>query len=238
MALAVVGLLVLASAWWSCTGSLARTAAAEGILTHAEGSFALQSPVAGQITGTFVEPGSTFPVNAPLFTVRVDESIHTIRSISGGRATAVLGQAGQVIVPGTQLAVIERIDGPTDPLVAELYVPQDRSGLIRTGQPVDLEVQSAPAAQYGVLRGTVVSISQFPENTRQISDFLGDEQLGTRFSTQGQPLRIVVRLRRDRTASGWEWSTRHGPPYQIDSRTLVSAQIHVAPIKPVRWVVA
>lgn len=154
------------------------------------------------------------------------------------RATAVLGKVGQVITRGAQLAVIERNEGPHDPLVAVVYVPQDKAGLIHRDDKVDLSVQSAPAEQFGVLRGRVLSVAEFPASTQQISEFLGDAQLGQRFSTQGEPLKVVVQLTADHTTSGFAWSTGQGPPYQIDSRTLVTAAFHLAPLKPIHWVVS
>ncbi|WP_405883168.1 HlyD family efflux transporter periplasmic adaptor subunit [Streptomyces sp. NBC_01384] len=233
-----MALLLVVGATWACLGSVPRSALAEGILTHSDGSFTLQSSLSGQITGVFVAQGASFPVDTPMFAVQVGSHQETIRSVAAGRATAVLGKVGQVITRGAQLAVIERNEGPHDPLVAVVYVPQDKAGLIHRDDKVDLSVQSAPAEQFGVLRGRVLSVAEFPASTQQISEFLGDAQLGQRFSTQGEPLKVVVQLTADHTTSGFAWSTGQGPPYQIDSRTLVTAAFHLAPLKPIHWVVS
>ncbi|MFI8007618.1 HlyD family efflux transporter periplasmic adaptor subunit [Streptomyces sp. NPDC086010] len=238
LAFAVVAALVITGAVWSATGSVGRQVSAQGILTHAEGSIYLQSTYEGQITGVFVGTGATFPRDTPLFTIQDGARQFTIRSNTGGRIVNMLSKVGQVVTRGTQLAVIERIDEQSDPLVAMLYLPQTSAGLIHQDSLVDLTVSSAPSSQFGVLRGKVQSISQFPETHQQIADFLGDEQLAKRFAAQGQPIGIVVRLLTDRTASGFTWSTHEGPPFQIDSRTLVSAAIHLAPVRPVDWVVS
>ncbi|NKE61454.1 HlyD family efflux transporter periplasmic adaptor subunit [Lentzea sp. PSKA42] len=237
IALAAVAFVVIGGGIWATVGSLPRMVTAAGILTHQQGSFTLQSPVAGQITGVFVDQGSTFPQGTPMLTVQVGNRTEIIRSVTGGRVTAMLGKVGQVIAAGSDLAVIERIEDQSDGLVAVLYVPTGEAGLIRKDTPVDLAVQSAPAQEFGVLRGTVVSISQFAESRQQISDFLGDDQLGDRFTAQGQPLKIVVRLMEGETASGYRWSTQSGPPYRIDSRTLVTGAVQLSPIKPIEWVV-
>lgn len=235
--LAVVALVVISGGVWAGVGSLPRTVRAGGILTQQQGSFSLQSPVAGQITGVFVDQGSTFPEGTPMVTVQVGDRTEIIRSVTGGRVTAMLGKVGQVVAAGTDLAVIERIDNAGDGMVAVLYVPSGEAGLIRMNSQVDLVVQSAPAEEFGVLRGQVVSIGQFAESRQQISDFLGDDQLGERFTAQGQPLKVVVKLTHGATPSGYTWSTRSGPPYRIDSRTLVTGAVHLAPIKPLDWVV-
>lgn len=237
IALAVVAVLVVAGGIWAMTAELPRKVAASGILTHTEGSFSLQSPVSGQITGVFVNQGDTFPVDAPIFSVEVGNRVEVVKAITGGRITAMLGKIGQVISAGSELAVVERIDGKDDQLVAVLYVPATDAGQVRKDSQVDLVVHSAPAQEYGVLHGVVQSISQFAESQQQITEFLGDEQLGKQFSAKGQPLKVVVRLLPGQTASGYQWSTRSGPPYRIDSRTLVEGALHLPPIKPIDWVV-
>ncbi|MEU3983487.1 HlyD family efflux transporter periplasmic adaptor subunit [Streptomyces sp. NPDC026672] len=238
MSLTAVALLVVAGAVWAVTGAISRQTTASGILTHAGGSVYLQSPYAGQITSVFVVPGSVFPVDTPLFTVQSGGRVETVRAVTGGRLISSAGSVGSVVSRGTELAVIERIDGAGDPLVAMVYVPQASAGLIHIGSQVDLTVASAPSTQFGVLRGTVQSIGQFPQTEAQVTDFLGDRQLGQRFTAHGQPFAITVKIASGSTTSGFTWSTTAGPPFQIDSRTLVSAAIHLPPIKPVNWVVA
>jgi hypothetical protein len=203
--LIIMGILVVSGAVWASVGSLPRTVSAPGILTRTGGSFSLQSPISGQITGVFANEGATFPINTPLFTVQ---------------------------------AVIERIEGQNDPLVAVLYVTQEQAGFIRVGYPVDLSVQSAPSHQYGVIRGEVQSIDKFPESSQQISDFLGDAQLGEAYSANGQPFKVMVSLPRAETTSGFRWSTRQGPSFQIDSRTFVTGTFQLPAIKPINWVVS
>lgn len=237
IALAVAAFVVISGGIWATVGSLPRTVSASGILTHQQGSFTLQSPVAGQVTGVFVGQGTTFPQGTPMLTVQVGDRTEIIRSVTGGRVTAMLSKVGQVIAAGTDLAVIERIDAETDGLVAVLYVPTGEAGLIRKDSRVDLSVQSAPAQEFGVLRGKVLSIGQFAESRQQISDFLGDDQLGERFTSNGQPLKVVVELTTAQTPSGYQWSTKTGPPYRIDSRTIVAGAVHLSPVKPIEWVV-
>lgn len=236
MALAVIAALVLGGVVWSMTAELPRKVEAAGILTHPQGSFSLQSPVSGQINGVFVSQGNTFPAGTPMFSVKVGARVEVVKAITGGRITAMLGKLGQVISAGSELAVVERIDGKDDDLVAVLYVPATEAGLVHKDSRVDLVVHSAPAQEYGVLHGVVLSISQFAESKQQITDFLGDEQLGERFSSQGQPLQVVVKLLTAKTDSGYQWSTRSGPPYRVDSRTLVDGALHLPSIKPIDWV--
>ncbi|WP_162625219.1 HlyD family efflux transporter periplasmic adaptor subunit [Streptomyces cadmiisoli] len=239
LSLAVVALLVVCGGVWAVTGSIPRQTTATGILTHAKGSIYFESPHTGQITGVFVTAGSIFPAKTPLFNIQSETGERTVRSTAGGRIISLLGSVGQQISQGAQLAVIERVDDIHDPVVAALYVPQSSAGLVRVGSQVDLDVRSAPSKSYGILRGTVESIGQFPQTESQIASFLGDAQLAKTFTMTGQPMSVIVRITPDSsTISGFSWSRGAGPPYQIDSRSLVTGAIHLAPIKPVDWISA
>ncbi len=62
LVLAVTVVAMAAASVWAVTGSVTSTVTAPAVLTHGQGSYVLQSPVAGQVTavldhGTVVERG-------------------------------------------------------------------------------------------------------------------------------------------------------------------------------------
>ncbi|GAA0701165.1 HlyD family efflux transporter periplasmic adaptor subunit [Kitasatospora atroaurantiaca] len=237
LVLAVTAVVMAAACFWAVTGSVASELSAPGILTHAEGSYVLQSPVAGQVTAVLSKEGELLPGGAPLLTVRTEQRTETVRTVAAGRVTALLAKIGAVVATGADLATVERIDRPDDPLVAVLYAPGGNGSTIPVGSPVDLTVQSVPAQQFGVLRGHVLAVGRVPETRQQIAGFLGDSQLGEQFSAQGQPVAVVVQLDKSAgTKSGYAWSSASGPPYAIGSTTLVSGAIHLAAQHPIDWV--
>lgn len=65
LVLAVTVVVMTAAAVWAVTGSVSSTLGAPGILTHAQGSYVLQSPVAGQITDVLAEEGERVSANSP-----------------------------------------------------------------------------------------------------------------------------------------------------------------------------
>lgn len=237
LVLTVTAVVMAVGCFWAVTGTVSSKLNAPGILTHAEGSYVLQSPVAGQITATLAKEGDTLPAGAPLLTVRTDRKAETVRTVAAGRVTAITAKIGAVVATGADLATVERMDKPDDPLVAVLYAPGGSASTIPVGASVELTVQSVPAQRFGVLRGRVLAIGRNPETRQQISDFLGNRQLGEQFSAQGQPVAVMVRLERSAgTTSGFNWSSAHGPPYPIDSTTLVSGAVHLTAQHPIDWV--
>jgi pyruvate/2-oxoglutarate dehydrogenase complex dihydrolipoamide acyltransferase (E2) component len=219
------------------TGSVQSKLSAPGILTHAEGSYVLQSPLAGQVTSVFATEGDVLPVGAPLVSVRTDQGAETVRTVAAGRVTALSAKVGAVVATGADLATLERIDHAGDPLLALLYVPGGSGSTVPVGAPVDLTVSSVPAQRFGVLRGHVKAVGRVAQTRQQITGFLGDSQLGEQFSAQGQPVVVLVQLDRSAgTKSGYTWSSASGPPYAVDSMTLVSGAIQLAAQHPIDWV--
>ncbi|MFJ9030495.1 HlyD family efflux transporter periplasmic adaptor subunit [Streptomyces sp. NPDC102274] len=236
LVLAVTVVVMAAATVWAVTGSLSSTVGAAGILTHGQGSYVLQSPVAGQVTEVLVEEGRHVPANTPLLKVRTAGGTTVVRTIAAGRVTTLVATIGSVVTTGTDVAAVERIDSPDDPLMAMLYLPADNGSEISVGASVDLTVQSVPAKRYGVLRGEVKSVGRTGLTAQRIAGALGSNQLGEHFSKGGQPVPVLVQLdRSSSTTSGFTWSTSDGPPYAVDSMTLADGTIHLAEQRPIDW---
>ncbi|MFC5804595.1 HlyD family efflux transporter periplasmic adaptor subunit [Streptomyces formicae] len=263
LVLAVTVVAMAAASFWSVHGSVSSTVSVPGILTHAQGSYVLQSPVAGQVTEVLAEEGEQLPAGAPLLKVRTaaegserqgeaadgaqqgesggeekgeQTSGTVVRTIAAGRVTALVATIGAVVTTGANVAVMERVDDAGAPLMAMLYLPAGNGTALPEGARVDLTVQSVPAQQYGVLRGTVKDVGRTSQSAQQIAGFLGDGQLAEQFSQQGRPVPVLVELdRSSRTKSGYRWSSQDGPPFAIGSMTLATGSVHLADQRPIDW---
>ncbi|WP_326614362.1 HlyD family efflux transporter periplasmic adaptor subunit [Streptomyces scopuliridis] len=236
LVLAVTVVVMAAATVWAVTGSLSSTVGAPGILTHGQGSYVLQSPVAGQVTEVLVAEGKRVPANTPLLKVRTADGTTLVPAIAAGRVTTLVVTIGSVVATGTDVAAVERIESPDDPLMAMLYLPAGNGSEIPVGAQVDLTVQSVPTKRYGVLRGEVRSVGRSGLTAQRIAGTLGSNELGEHFSKDGQPVPVLVQLdRSSSTTSGFTWSTSDGPPYAIDSMTLADGTIHLAEQRPIDW---
>ncbi|OIJ68889.1 HlyD family efflux transporter periplasmic adaptor subunit [Streptomyces mangrovisoli] len=220
---------------WAVTGSVASTVGAPAVLTHAEGSYVLQSPVAGQVTAVLARQGERLPANSPVLKVRTAQGDSMVRTIAAGRITALAATLGQIVRTGADIASVEKVAHAGDPLYATVYVPAANAAAIPAGAAVDLTVSSVPTQQYGVLRGHVRSVDRAAQSAQSIAAYLGDSGLGEQFTEKGRPVAVLVRLDRSATASGLKWSTADGPPFRLDSMTLATASIRLADQRPVDW---
>jgi multidrug efflux pump subunit AcrA (membrane-fusion protein) len=236
LVLAVTVLAMAAGTFWAVTGTVSSTLSATGVLTHAQGSYVLQSPVAGQVTQVLAAAGKSLPAGAPLLKVRTAQGDRIVRTIAAGRLTTLAVDIGAVVTTGADVATVERIDHPGAPLLAVVYVPEDSAANIPANAPVDLTVQSVSAKRYGTLRGHVRAIGQAPQTRQQITAFLGDEQLGEDFTRSGRPVAVLVRLDASGTTkSGYRWSSSQGPPSPLESMTGAAASIRLEAQRPADW---
>ncbi|MFD7436205.1 HlyD family efflux transporter periplasmic adaptor subunit [Streptomyces sp. NPDC059861] len=236
LVLSVTVVAMAAASVWAVTGSVTSTVSAPAVLTHGEGSYILQSPVAGQVTAILAEEGKRLPANSPVLKIRTAEGETEVRTIAAGRLTALAATIGQIISTGANVAAVEKVADADDPLYATVYVPAENAGSIPADAAVDLTVQTVPTQEYGVLRGHVKSVDRAPQSPREIASFLGDNQLGEQFTKDGRPVAVLVRLDRSSgTRSGYKWSSADGPPYTLTSMTMATGSIRLADQRPVDW---
>ena len=237
LALSVTVVVMAAASVWAVTGTVASTVSAPAVLTHGEGSYVLQSPVAGQVTEVVAQEGERLPANAPVLKVRTAQGGTTVvRTVAAGRVTALAATIGAIISTGANVAAVEKVAHASDPMYATVYVPAENAASIPGNAAVDLTVSSVPTQEYGVLRGHVKSVDRSAQSAQQIAAFLGDSQLGEQFTKDGRPVAVLVRLDKSKgTKSGYRWSSAEGPPFTLTSMTVASGSIRLADQRPVDW---
>ncbi|WP_449353005.1 HlyD family efflux transporter periplasmic adaptor subunit [Streptomyces shaanxiensis] len=236
LVMSVTVVVMAAASVWAVTGSVASTVSAPAILTHGQGSYILQSPVAGQVTQVIAEEGEQLPANSPVLKVRTADGDSVVRTVAAGRVTALAATIGQIISTGANVAAVEKVAHATDPLYATVYVPAENAASIPEDAAVDLTVSSVPTQEYGVLRGHVKSVDRSAQSAQQIAAFLGDSQLGEQFTKDGRPVAVLVKLDKSKdTKSGYRWSSAGGPPFALTSMTVASGSIRLADQRPVDW---
>ncbi len=236
LVLSVTVIAMAAASVWALTGSVTSSVQAPAILTYGQGSYILQSPVAGQVTAVLVREGERLPPPTPRaegpYTGRrpgrahpSDRTDHRARRERRADHRDRCGRRRGGEGPRRRV-----------PLYATVYVPAQKAAGIPAHASVDLTVQSVPSQEYGVLRGEVTRVDRSAQSPRQIAAFLGDAQLGEEFSRDGRPVAVTVKLKRSsRTESGYAWSSAEGPPFELTSMTLATGSIRLADRRPVDW---
>ncbi|MFM9370124.1 HlyD family efflux transporter periplasmic adaptor subunit [Streptomyces sp. Da 82-17] len=236
LVLAVTLVVMAAASVWAVTGSVPSTLRAPGILTHGQGSYVLQSPVTGQVTRVLAEEGKRLDAGAPVLQVRTDQGYKVVRAIAAGRVSTLVARIGTVVTTGADVATLERMERPDDPLLAMLYVPAESAATVPLGASVDVSVQSVPSQEYGTVRGKVQAVGRAAQTRQKIAAFLGDVELAGQFTKSGPPVAVLVKLQKsDTTKTGYTWSTAGGPPFALASMTPATGALHLAEQRPIDW---
>jgi len=242
IAVFVVMIIMAGAAIWAFAGRLPVMVTANGLLSRPQGISQLQSPVGGLVTditvtvGTTVRPGQVVAdIRTVLDGVYLEEQVVT--SPFGGQVVAVTTGVGQVVGQGSTLLTVERTDGPGGQLVALLFVPAPDVAAIAPGMPADLSVASAPAAEFGLLRGRVAAVSKYPLYPAALDSLLGGDPALSGYTSPGAPWLVTVTLLRSgRNPSGFAWTSTSGPPGPLHSLTSVNGTITLGSLAPVSLV--
>jgi HlyD family secretion protein len=152
-----------------------------------------------------------------------------------GRVLEVKISPGSVLAVGTPVIGIES-EGAK--LEAVVYIPAERGKQIKPGMQVQLEPSTVKREEFGMMLGSVVSISDFPMTPQGMAALLHNESLVSRFSHAGAPYAATVALDEDAsTATGYRWAVGKGPSIHLTSGTLARAEITTRRQRPLDLVI-
>ena len=152
-----------------------------------------------------------------------------------GRVVEVKISTGSVLAVGT--AVVE-IESEGNKLEAVIYIPPDQGKRIKPGMQVQLEPSTVKREEFGMMLGTVETVSDFPMTPQGMTAVLHNETLVTRFSHDGAPYAAKVVLEQDAsTTTGYRWAVGNGPNLRLTSGTLTRAEITTRHQRPLDLII-
>ena len=220
LAVVVVGLVAYAIA-----GEIPRRVEADGVLSSRGGVLEVQSDERGEVTEMLVETGERVGAGTPVAVVETEAGESA--EITAGFAGTVLElrtARGRVLEPGSEVVTIAAEPGER-PSGAYLFVQQDVASGVAPGMSVDVDVSAAPSQEFGVVRGTVESVSGAPISPQEMDVLLSNDGLVEQFSEDGPPILATVALDEADTPSGLSWSGGDGPEFPLTPGTLVAGDV-------------
>ncbi|MEV7180401.1 HlyD family efflux transporter periplasmic adaptor subunit [Kitasatospora sp. NPDC093679] len=229
VALFVVLITMSAAVLWTFAGRIPITVDAPGLLTRPSGTALIQSPFAGMVRSVLTRPADQVRLGQTV--VRIEDAEGHSREVTspfGGHVVGLSVTDGQVVAPGAPIASVERTDTAQDRMVAMVFVPAARATALAPGMDVDLSVSTAPAGAFGLLRGTVSSVSPYALTREAVSGLVGGDLAAQRYLDGSPPRLVVVDLVPDAaTRTGFAWTSQSGPPTPLTTQVSVTATINV-----------
>jgi hypothetical protein len=232
VALLALSLLLLTAILWGVFGSLPVTVAGQGVLVGG-GINDVASPVPGQIKTISVREGEM--VKAGQIVARVVEEGQAastkIRSPYDGKVLEIKANESNLVERGTPILSIEEIEEATvggQSLEAVIYAPPAEGKKVESGMAVHIAPSTVPREKYGLLRGTVRTVGQYPATAQGMFRTLGNADLVKALSAEGAPIEIRAQLIPDNETSAhcnYMWTSSTCPDFEIDSGTLIDASV-------------
>jgi multidrug efflux pump subunit AcrA (membrane-fusion protein) len=231
----VVLIVTVAAVAWMVAGRLQQTVSANGLITRPQGAAQVQSRYAGLVGTVGVRVGTYVSAGQDLATVLGPHGVaREVTSPFAGQVVSIAVSSGQVIGTGSPVVTMERIGGGSNRLVAMLFVSSANRAGIFPGESVRLSVSSAPAAAFGLLRGRVTSVSQYPLTGLEIGALVGGDLPISPLEAGGAPYLVTVGLVTDRaTATGYAWTTADGPPAALALQIPAAGTVTLGTFAPI-----
>ena len=161
-----------------------------------------------------------------------------------GRVLEIRVAVGSLVKPGTPILMLEQsanLDSEksqAQDLEAIVYVPGADGKKVNPGMAVEVSPSTVVREEYGAVRGSVISVSEFPATTDAIIAKLGNQELAMSFlKTLETPLELRIALTQSgKTRSGYEWTSPKGPPQKIQQGTLCRVWITTRSRTPISLV--
>jgi len=223
--LAVAFALLATALLWGVFGGISSVVSARGVLIRDESIQSVQSTAGGQITELLVRVSDRVEQGQVVAQVLQTSTGRTIdvASLHAGRVLEVQVGRGNVIAPGSTVLSVEQEGRP---LVAILYLSAIDGRQVQAGMDVQIAPASVRSERYGLLRGRVAAVGEFPTTLQAMRRTLGNEDLARSLSAGGAPIQVEVELLHDdRTASGFQWTTPSGPPAALQNGTPCTADV-------------
>jgi len=152
-----------------------------------------------------------------------------------GRVVEVKISPGSVLAIGTPVVEIE---SEGQELQAVIYIAAEHGKQVKPGMSVQVEPTTVKREEFGMMLGTVLSVSDFPMTPQGINAVLHNENLVSRFSHNGAPYAAEVVLEQDAsTKTGYRWAVGQGPDTHLTSGTLTRAEITTRRQRPLDLVI-
>lgn len=150
-----------------------------------------------------------------------------VASAYAGRVVEIKSAPGAVVSPGTPILTVEPSDSRSAELEAVIFIPATDGKNVAVGMRAQVVPSTVKREEFGFMVGAVRYVSEYAATAESMHALLQNQQIVKDLAGAAPPIEVRVSLQRANTASGFAWSSDHGPPYAVRAGTLGNAEIVV-----------
>lgn len=160
-----------------------------------------------------------------------------IVSAYNGRVVEVKVAEGQLVERGSGLISIEASGQDINEIEAYIYLPAADGKKVKNAMKVEISPSTTKREEFGFLPANITNVADYPSTDQGLMRVFGNEKVVQQLTGTLPPIQIIASLKPSlNTPSHYEWSTREGPPFAIQSGTLCSASITLSEQRPITLV--
>lgn len=166
------------------------------------------------------------------------KSLTAIVSPYAGRVLEIKANEGQLVERGTDILTVESSGLDVNELEAYVYLPAGEGKKVHSGMKVEISPSTARREEFGFMPAFVTSVADYPSTQQGLMRVFGNDKLVQQLAGTQAPIQILAALKpAAHNLSHYEWSTRAGPPFSIQSNTACSASISLSEQRPIALVI-
>ena len=170
--------------------------------------------------------------------VRETRDFNAVISPYSGRVLEIKASEGQLVERGTPLLSIEASGIDANEIEAYLYLPALDGKKVARGMRVEISPSTAKREEFGFLPAFVSAVADYPSTDQGLMRVFGNDKLVQQLSGAQAPIQIRAALKpSSANVSRYQWSTRDGPPFPLQSGTSCSALITIAEQRPIELLI-
>ncbi|MGI9424225.1 MAG: biotin/lipoyl-binding protein [Hyphomicrobiaceae bacterium] len=234
-------LIITAALFWGFFGSISARSTGIGMLrSYGVSDYEVTSKAPGIIKAVFVKVGDKVKPGDRL--ILIEHLNHDGAHADGLILSSVAGEVEDIdVLTGSPIdrshnLMTIRPEG-FHQLEVMTFISAEQGNRVLPGMTAQIFPRGVDRNRFGGIRGQVLSVSHKPVSRRHVEEHLHNKELASTFFAAGAPLEVLIapELNKD-TASGFAWTTHHGPPFPVEVGTLADVAVILDVSSPISLV--
>lgn len=169
----------------------------------------------------------------------IEEALSIFKAPSSGTILEIHVNEGSLVNRKDPLVWMEYPPIGKDGTIFLATIGADNIGRVEEGMRVLIEPFTVNPQEYGALIGHVREIYGYPVSKEELTQEIGNEQI-VNFLIGSKPVAtfmLIEPVSNPETASGFKWTSREGPPFNLQTGTLAQMKLVIDEQPPISYLI-